>query len=269
MPDDEPPLTRQSVRDFCKHYGLTRPQFRNYRTKAKVRPNDQHSMLSVNDQKALLRYVSADRREVQQRSEWLRKVATTPVRPIKPEPPPKPSIDFEARIDTAMASLIKTRKTLVELTKEHIADDGSGRCGACNQRTPCLTKRTLTDLDAGLVGEIAVWGTGTGSDSLLTNADDPERRLKLLYAARNRWLEALVRLTRDHMNENDRKKCVVCNVDNPCGLKAAFLRINPGIAHRVANEFHIMDDEELRATFHRRSRHAYDDDEPTSSDNYG
>jgi hypothetical protein len=29
------------------------------------------------------------------------------------------------------------------------------------------------------------------------NADDPERRLKLLYAARNRWLEALVRLAKD------------------------------------------------------------------------
>ncbi|MGK9272612.1 hypothetical protein KXR83_16615 [Williamsia muralis] len=264
MPDDEPPLTRRSVRDFCKHYGLTRPQFRDYRTKAKVRPNDQHTMLSVKDQKALLRYVSADRREAQQRSEWLRHVATTPVRPIKQGPPPEPPVDFEAQIETAMASLIKTRRTLVALTKDHIADDGTGRCGVCSQRTPCLTKRTLTELDRGLVGEIAVWGAGSGSDSSLMTADDPERRLQLLYAARNRWLEALVRLTRDHMNENDSKQCVVCNVDDPCGLKAAFLRINPGIAHRVANEFYIMDDEELRAAFHRRPRYARSD-ESTSS----
>lgn len=252
-----------SVRDFCKHYGLSRRQFRDYRVKAKIRPNAHAAMLSVDDQRALLRYVSADRREAHQRSEWLRQVATPPVRPIEPVPQPKPPVDFEVQIETAMASLIKTRKTLVELTKEHIADVGGGRCAACNERTPCLTNRTLTGLDRALVEEIAVWGSGGGSDSVLTSTDDPERRLKLIYEARDRWLEVLVRLTKDHMNENNRQKCGVCNIDDPCGLKAAFLRINRGIAYRVANHYYIMDDEQLRAAFHRRPRYDYGD-EPES-----
>lgn len=262
MSDDEP-LEPMSVRDFQNHYGIKRSRFLEYRTKANVKPKAYTAILSVRDQKALLRYVSADRREAQQRSEWARQVATTPVRPIKPVPPPKPPVDFEAQIERATKSLIKTRRTLVELTKEHIADDGSGRCGACNDRTPCLTNRTLIELDKGLVGEIAVWGSGGGSDSLLTSTDDPERRLKLIYTARDRWLEALVRLTRDHMNEDNRKKCGVCNVDDPCGLKSAFLRINRGIAYEVANTYYVMDDEELHAAFHRRPRYDYDD-EPES-----
>lgn len=259
MPDDEA-LVPMSVRDFQNHYGVKRPRFLEIRTKANVKPKAYTSMLSVKDLRALLRYVSADRREAEQRRAHARQMATTPVRPIKPATPPKPPVDFAAQIEEALSKLAKTRRALVELTKDHLDDDGSGRCRECNQPAPCLTQREMTRLGNDLLDEIAVWGSGGGSDSELTSTPDEERRLRQIYASRDRWLEVLVMLTKDHMNEDHRKKCGVCNVDDPCGMKAAFLRINRGIAWRVANEFYVMDDEELRAVFHRRPRYDYADD---------
>ncbi len=60
MPDD-PPL-RRSVRDFIKHYGLSRDQYLVARSKAKIRPKDWSAMLSAKDETALLNHISAEKR---------------------------------------------------------------------------------------------------------------------------------------------------------------------------------------------------------------
>ena len=59
------PLSRRTVRDFCKHYGLTRNQFLTARGKARIMPKAYDSMLSAKDQYALLRYLSVERQNAQ------------------------------------------------------------------------------------------------------------------------------------------------------------------------------------------------------------
>ncbi len=262
MSDDET-LSPMLVRNFQNHHGLSRPGFLEYRTKANVKPKAYSSILSVKDQKALLHHMGVDRRKVEQQRERARQVAVTPVRPFNSAPPSPPPVDFQDQIDEALSKLGKTRYALVELTKGHLDDSDSGRCRECDQQAPCLTKREMNRLGNDLLDEIAVWGSGGGSDNELTSIPDPERRLRRIYSTRDRWLEVLVMFTKDHMNEDHHKKCGVCKVDDPCGVKTAFLRVNRGIAWRVANEFYVMDDEELRSVFHCRPRYdyAHDDEE--------
>ncbi|KSU60779.1 hypothetical protein AS181_03165 [Gordonia sp. SGD-V-85] len=250
-PVTDEPLVRRSVRDFCRHYGLIRNAYLDARAKAGVRALDHNSMLSIKDQEALLRFVSADRRRAQRMRE-IREQPVTPRRPVKPSPPPKPPVDVDAEIQRVSASLDKWRGTLVELTREHLVNDGSGECAKCRKPAPCLPKQTLDSLDAGLVEEIAVWDSDGGPGAAPWVGEDPERQLRLLYALRNRWKEMLVRYSIEHMIEGGDGKCPACGLEAPCEIKRSLSRLNRGIAQAVETDYAILDDEELNAAFRPR-----------------
>ncbi|MGU3294347.1 hypothetical protein [Williamsia sp. M5A3_1d] len=250
---DEPLRT---VREFCRHYGLNRNAFLTVRAKAKVNAREWDTPLSAAVQLRLLRYVSVDRRDDHIRRERDKRIVFTPRRAIKQPPLPRPAIDVDAKIEEVAASLAKWSRALVDLTRDHVTDDGMGRCGKCHAAAPCRVKRTLTDLDKGLVEEIAVWETGAASP---VASGDPEQRLRLLYAARTRWREVLVRYTVDHMIEGTDGKCAVCRTDAPCEIKRTLTRINKGIARQIENDYAILDDEELNAAFRPRRRFTYEE----------
>jgi hypothetical protein len=120
---EEPPL-RRSVRDFIKHYGLSRAYFLEVRAKAKVRPKDWNSMLSANDENALLRHIGGEKRSQQ----VVREIREQPRVTTQFVAAPPPSIDYEAEISRIEGSLAKWRTTLIELAREHVAEDRNGRC---------------------------------------------------------------------------------------------------------------------------------------------
>jgi hypothetical protein len=257
---DELP-SRRSVHDFCKHYGLTRNQFLTARAEAKIRPKDYDSTLSVNDEKALLRYVSAEK----QTEQIARRIWQQPTVTKRFVPPPKPSIDYEAKMRRIADSLAKWRTTLIELAKGHAAVDGRGRCTRCHMEAPCPTKQTLARLDNELVEQIAVADSGDhdeGSTADVTVSEaDLERQLHQLYNARNRWRSALTKLTIDHMLEDVKGRCTQCGVVAPCDTKKAVTRINRGIARQI-EKFASMDDGELEAALgNRRTMDYYQDDD--------
>jgi hypothetical protein len=257
---DEPP-SRRTVRDFCKHYGLTRNQFLTARDKAKIRPKDQGSPLSANDEKALLRYLSVER----QTDQRIREIREQPrVTKQFVAPPPKPSIDYEAKISRAEASLAKWRATLIELADGHAAVDGKGQCTRCHVEAPCPTKQTLDRLNNELVEQVAVADSGDLADGYAADqpiADvDPERRVRQLYDARDRWRRGLTTLTIEHMLDDTRGRCSECGVVAPCDIKKAVTRINRGIAREI-EKYASMDDGELEAALGNRRTTSHDPDD--------
>lgn len=257
MPDD-PPLRRRSVRDFCKHYGLSRNQYLVARGKAKVRAKDWGTLLSANDEKALLEHVSAERRSEQ----VMRTIREQPRVTTQFTPPPKPPIDYEAEVSRITDSLEKWRKVLVELAQLHVAEDGSGRCRRCHEEAPCRTRRTLNRLDNELVEQVAVADSGDPADgSAAADQPAPERTLSQLYEARNRWRRALVDLTIDHMIVDDKGRCAQCLKGLPCDINKAVTRINRGIARQIENYACMSDGEREAALGERPIRYFYEDDD--------
>lgn len=260
MPD-EPPLPR-TVRDFYKHYGLSRNQYLVARTKAKVRPRDWGTLLSANDEKALLEHVSAERRSEQ----VMRSIREQPRVTRQFALPPKPPIDYEAEVTRITDSLDKWRMVLVELAKGHAAQDRNGRCTRCNEEAPCRTRRTLNQLDNELVERIAVADSGDPADGLAA-ADEPmpevqpERTLSELYEARDRWRRALTELTMDHMIEDGKGRCAQCSVGVPCDVSKVVTRINRGIARQIEKYACMSDGEREAALGIRRITHFYEDDD--------
>jgi len=256
---EDPPLRRRSVQQFCKHYGLSRNQYLVARAKAKVRAKDWGTLLSANDEKALLQYVSAERRSEQA------------VRAIREQPrvtrqfaqPPKPPVDYEAQISQVSDSLAKWRKVLVEFAEGHLADDRNGLCKRCHVEAPCPTRRTLNRLDNELVERVAVADSGDPADgSAAADEPAPERTLSQLYDARDRWRRALVDLTIDHMIEDGKGRCAQCPVGTPCDIGKVVTRINRGIARQI-EKYACMDDGEREAALGNRRRitHYYEDDD--------
>ncbi len=260
MPE-EPPLRRRSVREFCKHYGLTRNGYLVARSKAKVRPRDWDSMLSANDEKALLQYVSAERRSEQ----VVRRIREQPTVTTRFVPPPKPPIDYDAEIERISASLEKWRTVLVELARLHLAEDSSGRCRRCHDEAPCRTRRTLQRLDNDLVERVAVADSGDPADGLdvanETVEAQPERTLSQLYDARNRSRRALVDLTLDHMIEDGKGRCAHCPVGTPCDISKAVTRINRGIARQIENYACMSDGERELALGEKPIRRYFEDED--------
>lgn len=255
---DEPP-SRRSVRDFCKHYGLTRNQYLIARGKAKVRPKAWDAVLSGNDVSALLRYVSAEKRADQ----IVRQVRQRPTVTKRFVPPPPPSIDYEAEMARITKSLDKWRATLIELAQGHTATDAAGRCTRCHVDAPCLTKQTLARLDNELVEQIAIADSGdqqVSAAGVVAAEPPPDWRLRQLYAARNRWRAGLTKLTIDHMLEDNRGRCTKCGVAGPCDTKKTVMRINKGIARQI-EKFAAMDDQELEVALGNRPLPVYEDDD--------
>lgn len=246
------PLSRRSVRDFCKYVGLTRNEYLIARDKAKVMPKAYDSMLSVKDQECLLRYVGAQRRsdqivrKVHERPTVTKRFAPPPV----PEPEPEWSIDYEAKIHQVAESLDKWRTVLVELARGHNAVDTPGRCKRCRKDVPCPTMQTLSGLENELVERIAAADYEVPLD----------RQLSQMYTARNRWMSGLTKLTIDHMLEDARGRCPECDVPTPCDIKKAVVRINRGIAHRI-EKFATMDDRELEVALGNRPRYDFFEDD--------
>lgn len=258
MPD-QPPL-RRSVRDFCKHYGLTRNQFLIARDKARVMPKAYDSMLSVKDQDALLRHVSAEKRTAQ----VARRIWQQPTVTKRFVPPPKPSIDYDAEIERVAASLAKWRTALIEFAKGHAAVDAKGWCRRCHIEAPCPTKQTLTSLDNELVEHVAIADSGhhdeAANPDVTISEGGSERQLNQLRSARNRWMSGLTKLTIDHMLEDAKGRCSVCRVAAPCDTKKVVIRINKGIAHQI-EKFASMDDRELEVALGNRQRIDYYEDD--------
>ncbi|MDX1881843.1 hypothetical protein [Mycolicibacterium sp. 120270] len=258
MPDEPP--SRRSVRDFCKHYGLSRNQYLVARSKAKVRPKDWGTLLSASDEKALLEHVSAERRSEQ----IVRAIREQPRVTHQFAPPPKPPIDYEAEVSRISDSLEKWRTVLVELAKGHVTDDRTGRCKRCHEEAPCRTRRTLNRLNNELVEQVAVADSGDpadGFDAANRPVDaQPERTLSQLYEARNRWRRALVDLTIDHMIVDDKGRCTQCPKGLPCDINKAVTRINRGIARQIENYACMSDGEREAALGERPLRYYYEDD---------
>lgn len=258
---DDPPL-RRSVREFCRHYGLSRDQFLIARNKAKVRPRDWDSLLSVKDQKALLEHISAERRSEQ----VFRRIREQPTVTKQFAPPPKPPIDYDAEIERVENSLAKWRNVLVEFAEGHVADDRTGRCKRCCEEAPCRTRRTLNRLDNELVEQVAIADSGDPADGF-DGADQPapevhsERTLGQLYEARNRWRRALVDLTLDHMIEDGKGRCDQCPVGVPCDISKVVTRINIGIARQIEKYACMSDGQRERALGERPIRRYYEDDD--------
>jgi hypothetical protein len=264
---DEPPA-RRSVHDFCKHYGLSRPQFLEARAKAQVTTKDWDSMLSAKDQDALVRHMSVEKRANQAMRRIREQPRVTKQFAPPPERQPEPEIDYEAEIEAEIHrisdSLSKWRTALIELADGHAAVDGKGRCRRCHEVAPCGTKQALSRLDNELVEEIAVVDTGDLEGSA-PNEPLPyavlEGKLRQLYDARNRWMRALTELTIDHMLEDAKGRCTQCGVKAPCDTKKAVMRINRGIARQLET-FAAMDDGELDAALgNRRKTDSYYQDE--------
>lgn len=249
----EEPLSRRSVQDFCNYYGLTRNQFLNARAKARIAPKAHDTMLSVKNQEALLRYVSAKRRDDQAvRKIRQRPTVTKQFTPAPPPPPqPEPSIDYEVELRRVAISLDKWRTTLVELANGHAAVDGQGRCKRCHAEAPCPPRQILASLENELVERIAV-----------ADYEIPfDRQLSQMYDARNRWRSVLTKLLVDHMIEDSRGRCTQCDVPAPCDLKKTVMRINKGIAGQI-ERFASMDDGELEVALGNRPRFdLYEDDD--------
>ncbi len=260
MPD-EPPLARRSVQAFCKHYGLSRNQFLAARSKAKVRPKDWGTLLSANDEKALLEHVSAERRS----EEIVRAIREQPRVTTQFTPPPKPPVDYEAEVRRITDSLEKWRKVLVELAQLHVSEDSSGRCKRCHEEAPCRTRRTLNRLDNEWVEQMAVADSGDPGDGFdVANQPaevQPERSLSELYEARNRCRRALVELTIDHMIVDDKGHCTQCPKGVPCDINKAVTRINRGIAKQIENYACMSDGEREAALGERPRRYHYDEDD--------
>lgn len=254
------PLSRRTVRDFCKHYGLTRNQFLTARGKARIMPKAYDSMLSAKDQYALLRYLSVER----QNAQLMRRIREQPRVTKQFVAPPKPSIDYDAEIRRISDSLAKWRTTLIEVTKGHIAEDRNGRCKRCHAEAPCPTKRTLARLDNELVEQMAVADSGDLADGYTAEQPvpdaDPERQLRQLYDARNRWRTALTELTIDHMIEDGKGRCANCPVGAPCDVSKVVTRINRGIARQI-EKFACMDDGEREVALGNRRRLDYYQDD--------
>lgn len=257
MPDD-PPLRRRSVQEFCKHYGLSRNQYLVARGKAKVRAKDWGTLLSANDEKALLQHVSAERRSEQ----IVRAIREQPRVTRQFAPPPKPPVDYEAEVSRITDSLEKWRTVLVELAQLHVAEDSSGRCRRCHEEAPCRTRRTLNRLDNELVERIAVADSGDPADgSAAADESAPERTLSQLYDARDRWRRALTELTMDHMIEDGKGRCTQCPVGVPCDVSKVVTRINRGIARQIEKYACMSDGEREAALGNRRITHYYEDDD--------
>ncbi|MGE0216514.1 hypothetical protein [Mycolicibacterium sp.] len=255
---EEPPL-RRTVRDFIKYYGLSRNGYLVARRKAKVRAKDWGTLLSANDEKALLQHIIVEKRSEQA----VRRMREQPTVTRQFAPPPKPPVDYDAEIERMSAAVDKWRKVLVELAADHVADDRTGRCKRCHAEAPCLTRRTLHRLDNDLVERAAVAGSGDPADGLGTAAEPPtpERTLSQLYAARDLWRRGLVDLTIDHIIEDGKGRCGHCPDNVPCDISKVVHRINRGIAREI-ERYACMDDEEREITLGtRRVVHFYDDDE--------
>lgn len=263
MPDEPP--SRRSVRDFCKHYGLSRNQYLVARSKAKVRPKDWGTLLSANDEKALLEHVSAERRSEQ----LIRSIREQPRVTRQFAPPPKAPIDYEAEVSRISDSLEKWRTVLVELARGHAAQDRIGQCTRCHEEAPCRTRRTLNRLDNELVERVAVADSGDPADGLdAANQPvevQPERTLSQLYEARDRWRRALTELTMDHMIEDGKGRCAQCPVDVPCDISKVVTRINKGIARQI-EKYACMDDGQRELALGERPiTRYYDDDDDWES----
>lgn len=259
---DEPP-SRRSVREFCKHYGLSRDQYLVARAKAKVRPKDWGSLLSAKDEKALLEHVSAERRSEQ----LFRRIREQPTVTKQFTPPPKPPVDYDAEIERLEDSLAKWREVLTELGQGHVADDRTGRCKRCRAEAPCRIKRTLNRLDNEVVEHVAVADSGDPADGFAA-ADQPapevrpEWTLSQLYEARNRWRRALTELAIDHIIDDGKGHCATCPAGIPCDISKVVTRINRGIARQI-EKYACMDDGQRELALGERpiTRYYKDDDE--------
>lgn len=260
MPDDPPP--RRSVREFCKHYGVSRNGYLIARAKAKVRPRDWNAMLSAKDQKALLEHISVERRAEQ----MYRHIREQPTVTKQFAPPPKPPIDYDAELARVEKSLASWRKVLIEFAGAHVADDRTGRCKRCREEAPCRTRRVLNRLDNELVEQVAIADSGDPADGLDAGGQtalevQSERSLGALYEARNRWRRALVDLTMDHMIEDGKGRCVQCPVSVPCDISKVVNRINIGIARQIEKFACMSDGQREHALGERPVRRYYEDDD--------
>lgn len=266
MPEDSFP--RRSVRDFIRHYGLTRDGYLTLRRKAKVQPKGWDSMLSVKDQQALLRHLGAQKRSEQ----VVRRIREQPTVTKQFAPPPKPPIDYDAEIERIADSLAKWRKVLVEFAKGHVANDRTGRCRRCRAEAPCRTRRTLNRLDNDLVERVAVADSGDPADGLdAANHPvevQPERTLSQLYDARNRWRRALVELTIDHMIEDGRGHCSQCPKGNSCDIAKVVRQINRGIAGQI-EKYACMDDGQRELALGERPIRYYFEDRYNEDEDNG
>lgn len=252
MPED-PPL-RRSVREFIKYYGLTRADYLAMRNRAKVTPRDWNSMLSASDEKALMLHIGVEKRNRQ----FVREIREQPRVTTQFVAPPLPVIDYETQIRQASDTLAKWRKTLVELAQGHAADR-EGRCTRCRAEAPCPTKRTLHRLDNELVEQTAVANSGDLVEAAQPDVD-PARRVRELYADRDRWRIALVELTIDHMIEDGKGRCAHCPVGVPCDVGKAVRRINRGIAGQI-EKYASMGDAALDAALGKpHLNDSYEDD---------
>lgn len=246
MPDEPP--SRRTVQEFCKHYGLSRNGYLVARRKAKVRARDWGTLLSANDEKALLQHIIVEKRSEQ----VARRIREQPTVTRQLAPPTKPPVDYDAEIERVSASLDKWRKVLIELAQPHVAEDNSGRCRRCHEEAPCRTRRTLNRLDNELVEHVAVADSGDPA---------PERTLSQLYEARDRWRRALTELTMDHMIEDGQGRCAQCPVGTPCDIGKVVTRINRGIARQIEKYACMHDGEREVALGNRRITHYYQDDD--------
>lgn len=249
----ELPLPRRSVRDFCKHHGLSRAQYLDLRAKAKVIPKSYDSMLLEKDQRALMREIGAEKHSDQ----LMRKIRERPRVTTRFVPrTAKPPVDYEVQIARMADSLSKWRAPLTELAKGHNSVNGRGRCRRCHEEAPCTTKKTLTELDNEFVERMAV------ADSGQFESVDAKQRLDQLRDARDRWRRALTRLTIEHMLEDAKGRCTVCAVRGPCDVKKAVTRVNKGIAREI-EKFATMDEGQLEVALGNRRQitRSWDDED--------
>lgn len=257
---EEPPL-RRTVRDFIKYYGLSRNGYLAARRRANVRARDWGTLLSANDEKALLQHIIVEKRSEQ----VVRRIREQPTVTRQFAPPPKPPVDYDAEIERMSASLDKWRKVLVELAQLHVAEDSSGRCKRCHEEAPCRTRQTLNRLDNELVEQVAVADSGDLAEGCAADQSmpdlEPERTLSQLYDARDRWRRALTELTMDHMIEDGQGRCAQCPVGTPCDIGKVVTRINRGIARQI-EKYACMDDGEREVALgNRRITRYYQDDD--------
>lgn len=242
---EEPPL-RRSVREFMKHHGISRAHYFEIRTQAGIRPKGWDTLLSANEEAALLRALGREKRSDQ----TVRHIHDQPtIRTHFVAPPPKPSIDYEAQIRQASKAATSWRTVLEQLAEGHAADH-KGRCKRCRAEAPCPTKRTLHRLNNELTEQMALADSGDLAEAKGPAVDQPDVnpaiRVRELYADRDRWRIAVVELTVDHMIEDGRGRCAHCPVGVPCDVAKAVKRINQGIARQI-DQYATMGDAALDA----------------------